>query len=177
MKKNEKYILILAVIGIFLFAEYSGYVNLIPGFPASYQPPPQSTQPPSGTDYANGIGTYNVRTSAHCSLDMATSYTIGTNVKVYWFKRQGSEWVSVATGDDKYVALKPEDNGYVWIAVTIPSGQAYYVDYQKILASNAPDVDMYMYTDVDGDLVKEFVFRYNVKGVAIPSSGYPVVWF
>ncbi len=177
MKKSERNILIaIILIAIVVYGYTQGWFNqFLPS--QSTVPPPQTTTPGERQNYEQGIGTYNVRTSAHCSLDMATTYTIGTNCKVYWYKRHGTEWISVATGDNQYVTLKPEDNGYLWIVVTIPSGQNYYVDYQKILSANSPDVDMYLYTDVDGDLVKEFAFRYNVKGVAIPSSGYPVVWF
>ena len=177
MKKSERNILIaIILIAIVVYGYYQGWFDqFLPS--QSTAPPPATTTPGERQNYEQGIGTYNVRTSAHCSLDMATSYTVGTECKVYWYKRHGTEWINVATGDNKYVSLKPEDNGYLWVVVKIPSGQNYYVDYQKIISSNAPDVDMYLYTDVDGDLVKEFAFRYDVRGVAIPSSGYPVVWF
>jgi hypothetical protein len=72
--------------------------------------------------------------------------------------------------------LTPEDGGYLWVVMKIPSGQTKYVDYQKIMEMNQY-VTQYLYTDIDGDGTKDFAFRYDMKGHAIPNSGYPSITF
>jgi hypothetical protein len=137
--------------------------------------PPITDQQKS--DYQNGIGRWNVYESVSDSLDPATVRTSATNYKLYWYTRQGTQWIYKETGTNKYVTLTPQDGGILWVVVVIPSGQAYYVDYQKIKSNNGGYVTDYQYTDVDGDGVKEFAFAYNMKGQPIPNSGYPSVTF
>jgi hypothetical protein len=71
---------------------------------------------------------------------------------------------------------KPEDNGYMWVVISIPTAQLFYVDYQKIM-QNDPYIVSYQYIDVDGTGVKRFAFQYDLKNHAIPSSGYPIISF
>lgn len=178
MKKNEKYI-IYGVIGILLIAWLSGALTQY-GFP-----PPQFQQTGSQTvtitdeqkdNYMKGIGRWNVYETVSDSLDPATTRTSGTNYKLYWYTRQGTQWIYHETGNNKYVTLTPADGGYLWVVLSIPSGQSYYIDYQKIITTNEY-VDQYLYTDVDGDGVKEFCFRYDMRGHPIPNSGYPSITF
>lgn len=175
MKKTEKYALVLIALAVVGYLWWAGYLQQWLG-----QVPTAQVQPvideQMKTDYERGIGRWNVYETVTDSLDPATARTSGTNYKLYWYSRQGGSWNFLETGNNKYITLTPADNGYVWVVITIPTGQAYYVDYQKICSTNQP-VESYEYVDVDGDGVREFAFKYNMQGQPIPNSGYPSITF
>jgi hypothetical protein len=127
-------------------------------------------------NYLKGIGMFDVRYKAYDSCDPTTARTIATNYVVKLYKNHGGTWIPGPTldADGEYFDLKPEDNGYCWAVVTIPSGQAFYVDYVKIKAED-PYISSYIYTDVDGDGTKDFAFQYDMRNHAIPASGYPII--
>lgn len=178
MNKNEK---IAAGIIILVVIAYLGGAFAQFGYPSPLLNMTRPVQQQIITDsmyddYTQGIGRWNVYETVTDSLDPATARTSGTNYKLYWYSRQGTNWIYHETGNNKYVSLTPADAGYMWVVVTVPSGQAYYCDYLKIISTNQY-VDDYLYTDVDGDGVKEFAFKYSMKGHAIPNSGYPSITF
>ena len=185
MKKSEKYaISMFAIIVISALGAWFGGVLTQFGFPApsfqqggnnnNYIPTDQEKE-----NYRAGIGRWNVYETVADSLDPATVRTSATNYKLYWYSRVGGtgDWSYLETGNNKYVSLTPVDAGYLWVVIDIPSGQAFYVDYQKILKQNKGYVETYQYVDVDGDGVKSFAFKYNMKGHGIPNSGYPSITF
>jgi len=180
MKKSTRQIayLLVGIVALVLIVDVVGFYDVIPGFPptASTQPPPQSWNADQKSDYDNGIGMFNVRTAAHDTLAPATALTLATNVNIYWYSKRGTTWIYHDVNDNKYVDLTPEDNGYMYMAVAIPASQNYYVDADKITTTNSY-VEQVQYIDVDSDTVKEFVFKFDMKGHSIPSSGYPVIWF
>jgi hypothetical protein len=178
MKKNEKYgIAIVLIIVAFVAAMQLGYLTQI-GIPPFSAAPGNNvvltTQ--EKEDYLKGIGRWNVFETVVDSLDIATVRTSGTNYKLYWYSRVGGDWMYLETGNNKYVDLTAEDNGYLWVVVTIPSGQAFYVDYLEIMRKNSY-ITQYQYIDVDNDGVKEFAFCYDMHGHQIPNSGYPGITF
>lgn len=184
-KKGQKQlaeaIVVIAILA--LVANQFGYVTIpgVPKFQSTQTPSNQPTQAPSSAaDYMAGVGMFNVRCSAQETTDPTTSYVISptgsANIAIYWMKYEGGQWIMGPSGDNVYFDLKPADNGYGWIAVVVLSGQTQYVDYNKIKSSD-PYITNVVYTDVTGDGKKEFVFQYDFKNHAIPSSGYPVVWF
>ena len=179
MKQKEAGYLALVLIAVVVVAWIAG------AFTQFGYPPPQlglqSQQQVVFTDvdkenYKQGIGRFNVLESCVDSLDIATTRTSGTNYKLYWYTRQGTQWINHETGNDKYVTLTPGDAGVLWVVLTIPSAQAFYVDYQKIMTDNQY-VSSYLYEDVDDDGVKEFAFNYDMKNQPIPNSGYPAITF
>jgi hypothetical protein len=184
MKKSEKQILaVVCLIGFFV-AWFGGFLTQFglppPAFqfgggqPSTYTPTDQDKE-----NYKNGIGRWNVFCTVSNSLDPASTLTITTDYKIYWYSRQGVEWIYHETGNDKYVSLTPADGGCLWVVlVPVDSTTDYYVDYQKICTTNQwIGAGNYLYTDVDGDGVKDFAFRYDMKGHAIPNSGYPSITF
>lgn len=178
MNKNEK---IVAAIVALLAVAWLGGAFTQWGLPSPIggtgtPAPQQIITEGMHEDYRNGIGRWNVYETVTDSLDPATARTSGTNYKCYWYSRQGTTWIYHETGNNKYVTLTPSDGGYLWIVITIPSAQAFYCDYLKIVNTNQY-IEDYLYTDVDGDGVKEFAFKYNMKGLAIPNSGYPSITF
>jgi len=179
MKPNEKKWLAI-IIGAALLLAYLGGVFAQYGYPAPTwqmggQPDVKFTDVDK-ENYKKGIGRFHVYETVVDSLDIATERTTATNYKIYWYTRQGTQWIYHETGDDKYVTLTPGDGGVLWIVVTIPSGQAFYVDYQKIVTNNQY-VNSYLYIDADADGVKEFAFPYDMKNQPIPNSGYPAITF
>ena len=114
------------------------------------------------TTVTKGIVTTD--TAGFDSLDIATSRTIGTNVNVYWYANRGGQWILLGSGDAADINAEQQDNNVIYAVVSVPSGQAFYVDYQKIISMNsrAQSVE---YKDIDGDNVKEFVFRLNIADV------------
>jgi len=129
--------------------------------------------------WLKGEGMFEFYNSWKNSLAPATDLTTN-ELDVLLFTRYGGEWIagpqlqgSTATKFE----MKPEYGGFIWFLVQQhDSSDAYYIDYNKIVASDPYVVD-YMYTDADEDNVKEFMFKYDMKGHSIPNSGYPAVWF
>lgn len=181
MKKSEKQYLGLGVVAIIAIAWFGGYLAQY-GFPSPLtwqMPGGNNNYTPTDVDKANyalGIGRWQVYCTVVDSLDIAVVQTSTTNYTLYWYTRQGTNWLYHETGDNKYVTLTAEDGGYMWVVVKIPSGQKKYVDYQKTTQMNQY-ISQYLYTDVDGDGVKDFAFKYDMKGHAIPNSGYPSITF
>jgi len=181
MKKSEQKYIGIGIAVIFLIAWFGGYLAQygLPS-PLTWQiGTGGGTYVPADVDKENyklGIGRWNVFETVVDSLDIATVQTSATNYTLYWYSRQGVSWLYHETGNDKYVTLTPEDGGYLWIVMKIPSGQTKYVDYQKIMEMNQY-VTQYLYTDIDGDGKKDFAFRFDMKGHAIPNSGYPSITF
>jgi hypothetical protein len=175
LKKSDRNLVIgVVIIGFLVLGYTQGWFNqFLGGF---QQQPDRPITNDIKSDYERGIGVFNVKETVVNSLDIASELTSATNYKLYWYTRHGTDWQYEDTGDDKYVELTAAENGILWVVVTIPSGQAYYVDYEKIVSGNSYVVD-YLYTDVDGDGTKEFCFQYDMKGHSIPSNGYPVVEF
>lgn len=177
-KKERNYAIGIGSVVIFLAAYFGGYLTQF-GLP----PPSFSVNPPNynptdqdKANYALGIGRWNVYETCVDSLDITKVQTSATNYTIYWYTRQGVNWLYHETGNNKYVTLTPEDGGTLWAVITIPSGQAKYVDYQKICQMNQY-VKQSLYTDVDGDGVKDFAFAYDMRGHSIPNSGYPSITF
>jgi hypothetical protein len=97
-----------------------------------------------------------------------------------WYHFIGGAWIpeggAYVPANTQYFDARAEDNGYAWIMVDPIAAQNFYLDYVKTKASNSYIVG-YQYVDVDADAQKEFVFQYDLKNHAIPSSGYPVLSF
>jgi len=176
MKKGDRNILLgVAIIACIVGAWYMGvFDQFITGL--QQKDTTKIITDDDRQNYLNGLGRWYLIESCSDSLDPATTRTSATNYKLYWYTRQGSAWLYKGTGTGVYVTLEPADAGYLWVVMSIPSGQAFYVDYQKIVTTNQY-IDSYLYTDVDGDGVKEFAFQYNMKGQQLPSSGYPSITF
>jgi hypothetical protein len=167
-----------AIVVILLIAWFGGFLTTYgyppPSFSTGGNTPPITDQ--DKENYGKGIGRWYVLESVVDSLDIATARTTNTNYKVVWYTRHGSTWSYKGAGNAQYLTLEEQDGGYLWICVEIPSGQAFYVDYQKI-CSNDQYIKGYLYTDCDDDGAKEFVFQYDMHGHQVPNSGYPSVTF
>lgn len=183
MKKKDRNMLILGLVVAVLLAHQFGYIT-IPGLPRLQTGGETGTQTTETWDqtqrenYLKGIGTFTCLAKAYDTCVLTTSRTIGTNFNVKLYKNHGGQWIPGPTldSDGENFELQSIDNGYGWFVWTIPSGQAYYVDYQKIAdKTRDPYIVGYQYVDVDGDTVKEFAFQYDFKNHAIPASGYPEV--
>jgi hypothetical protein len=186
-KKEKQYVaafLLLAVIGGALYANYMGWTAQY-GWPKMFETtgggsnnPPNP--PSSKDDYTQGIGVWQLSCKAFDSAAPGTTRTIGTNLNVFFMHFVGGQWTPDSGAYDpastNYYTSKAVDNGFAWIMVQVPSGQAFYVDYGKMRASDSYISSM-MFTDVDGDGKPDFVFQYDLRNHDIPSSGYPVVAF
>lgn len=183
MKKDQRNILIVAIAIILLigwlggfFTQYGAPPPNFPNFRMGGQQPDVIFTDVDKENYKQGIGRFHVYETVVNSLDIATERTTATNYKIYWYTRQGTQWIYHETGDDKYVTLTEADAGVLWVVLTIPTSQAFYVDYQKIVSNNQY-INSYLYQDIDGDGVKEFAFPYDMKNQPIPNSGYPAITF
>jgi len=170
VKHKEKNVLLacLVVLVLVLFANQAGYVTI----PFLSQQPtgPSGPSGPSGPTtptVTTGIITTDV--AAFDSLDIATSRTVGTNVNVYWYALRGGSWVLLGSGDAADINVEEQDNNIIYAVVSVPSGQSYYVDYQKIKSMNNR-VQSVEYKDIDGDNVEEWVFRLDIKNIPFASG-------
>lgn len=130
-------------------------------------------------NYLLGIGQFQLDNTAYDSTDPGTVRTIATNLNIFYYHNKGGVWspgTTASSSTTKYFSATAEDNGYMWCVVEIPSGQAFYVDYEAISDLNSY-VTGWQYVDVDKDTVNEFVFQYDLRDHAIPSSGYPIITF
>lgn len=180
MKKNEKQIAVIAVIAIVVLAWFGGFLTQFGFPPPTLQTGTREVIVTEGQrdDYEKGVGRWTLYETTACTLDPGTTYTHDTEFQLLWYTRHGSEWIyqEAGGGADKFAELTPADGGYLWAVVKIKSSQNYYVDYQKIVTVN-DWVDSYQYVDVDDDGVREFCFKYDMKGHSIPDSGYPGITF
>jgi len=178
MKKNEKYAaLVVGIIVLLVVAMQMGWLTQWGVYPfATGGQDNRVISDQQKEDYLKGIGRWNVFETVVDSLDIATVRTSATNYKLYWYARHGGDWMYLETGNNKYVDLQTDDGGYLWIVITIPSAQAFYVDYLEIMRKNSY-ITQYQYIDVDNDGAKEFAFCYDMHGHQIPNSGYPGITF
>jgi hypothetical protein len=185
MNKSEKKYAMIAggVIIVFLLVAQMGYLTQYGIKPFFQQTSTGGTQGPTidetmRSNYLNGIGVFQLNPTVSDSLNTASGLVFETNLNLMFYHFIGGQWIHELTYDKdvttNYFQAKPEDNGFMYIATKAVSGQAYYVDYQKIVASDSY-IKGYQYVDVDGDSAEEFVFQYDLKNHAIPSSGYPVI--
>jgi len=144
----------------------------------SYVTPQPAQQIPSITPSApsKGVrtGTLYVVDSGYDSLDTTTTRASGTNYKVTWYYYRNGQWIAGPTGQGSTpvsLDVTELDNNYVYAVVTIPSGQSYYVDANKIKSMNSR-CDAVLYQDVTGDLVEDFIFRINIADVPVNEKGY-----
>lgn len=115
-------------------------------------------------------GVVTTDTATFDSLDIATVRTIGTNVNVYWYALRSGQWVLLGSGDAADINVQEGDSNVIYAVCSVPSGQSYYVDYNKILSMNSPLVTSVQYTDVDGDGVKDLVFRLDISDIPFASG-------
>jgi len=168
-KTKDRLLAVAAVAIIYLFVAMTlGGGQLDPrkwAFLQTGQVPTVPTPPPPGV--TEGIVTTD--TAAFDSLDIATSRTVGTDVKVYWYALRGGNWVLLGSGDAADINVQEEDRNLVYVVTAIPSDKYFYVDYQKILSMNdrAQAVE---YKDIDGDNVEEYVFKLNVADIPFASG-------
>ena len=183
-KTEKKYVYAIIVIALIaVAANYMGYTAQF-GWPKMFSQTGGNNgvpiTPTSKDDYQKGIGKYQLDCKAFDSAATGTVRTIGTNLDVYFMHFNGGVWTpdsgAYVPANTNYYTAKAVDNGFAWIMVSVPSGQAFYVDYQKIRQGDSY-VSGIMYTDVDGDGQKDFVFQYDLRSHEIPNSGYPVISF
>ena len=166
---QQRWLIGLLILLVLFFANQAGYLGpviQIPGLTQQPAPAP-SPGPTPGTGYIAGIVTTDC--AAFDSLDIATSRTIGTNVNVYWYAFRGGSWVLLGSGDGADINVQESDHNTIYAVVSVPSGQNYYVDYQKIQAMN-DRVQSVEYKDIDGDNVEEFVFKLDIANIPYASG-------
>ena len=118
----------------------------------------QPTPPPS-TTAISGILTTNV--AAYDSLDIATARTIPTNVIVYWYAYRGG-WVLLGSGTAQDLSILKDDANSIYAVLSVPSGQNYYVDYQKTMEMNSR-IKSVEWKDITGDSIREYVMRMDIS--------------
>ncbi len=186
-KKEKQYagIAVLIIVGL-VAANYMGVFTQY-GWPSMFS---TTGGGPSGgnpsidetmrNNYLKGVGVFEESCKGFQSAAPGTTVTVNTNFDVFWLHFVGGSWIpeggAYVPASTQYYDAKADDNGYAWIMVKNIAAQNFYVDYAKIKASNSYVVG-YQFTDGDADGKKEFIFQYDLKNHAIPSSGYPVLQF
>ena len=176
MKHKEKNVLIgilLLIIGV-MVVDASGivdipYLNMQPKTGETTSPivtTPTTGGGSSEPQYISGIITTDV--AAFDSLDIATSRTVGTNVNCYWYAYRNG-WVLLGSGDGVDISVEEQDHNTIYAVVSVPSGQNYYVDYNKIKSMNNR-VQSVEYKDIDGDNVEEYVFKLDISKIPYASG-------
>jgi len=126
----------------------------------------------------DAVGVFEISVVGYDSLDITSSLTLGTNFNCYVFANRAGGWIMLGgfSGGTATIELTPQDYGYAYIVVEIPSGQSYYVDFATTKLQN-PRVVSVLYDDPDGDGYKEFIFKVDMKNIPKPASGNPKIYF
>jgi hypothetical protein len=135
---------------------------------------------PNANQGGTGVGGYKTPCSyptakvttdiaAWDSLDITTARTVNTNVKAIWFRNVNGQWIQVGTGDAADLSLVAADKDTVYLALSEPAGQAFFIDYKTIEAMN-PQLKFYAYQDITGDTIKDYVYKVDVTGSTYASS-------
>ncbi|MEM3622812.1 MAG: hypothetical protein QXR76_03460 [Candidatus Bathyarchaeia archaeon] len=120
------------------------------------------------------VGTFTMRCSGYNTLDVASSVAIGSGgLKVSWYAYRNG-WVLLGAGDNVNIELEERDNGYIY--VVCEGNSSWYIDFNKVQSMNSR-VKSVSYEDVDGDSVKEWVFKYSMWNIPPAASGYPQTTF
>jgi len=117
---------------------------------------------PTTPQVTTGIVTSDV--AGFDSLDISTARTIGTNVNCYWYVQRGGLWVLLGSGDAADLNIEEQDANVMYAVCQVPSGQSFYVDYNKMLAMNSR-LDAVDYADIDGDSLEEFIFTMDISSI------------
>ena len=165
-KEKNAVIALLLIALVAVFADASGvvdvpFLNLQPEAPREPITTTPTTPGTTTPQYVSGIITTDV--AAFDSLDIATSRTVGTNVNCYWYAYRNG-WILLGSGDGADISVDEADRNILYAVVAVPSGQNYYVDYQKILSMNTR-VQSVDYKDIDGDNVEEYVFKLDISKI------------
>lgn len=184
MKKGTKQAIAAVILILFVglvLSEYMSFTTMIPGFPRqSLQVERKALTTEQKEDYKQGIGVYECSQLCYDSLAPTSALSHGSSYDLFWYTKRGTTYVYMGTGGTVavpiYVTMTPDDLGYLYVAVDIHASANYHVDADKIQTTNSYIVQT-LWTDVNDDTVNEFVFKYDLKGAAIPNAGYPVIAF
>lgn len=120
------------------------------------------------------VGTFTMRTTGYNTLDVASTVAIGSSgLKVSWYAYRNG-WVLLGAGDNVNIELEERDNGYIYVVAE--GNSSWYIDFTKTQSMNSR-VKSVSYEDVDGDSIKEWVFKYSMWNIPPAASGYPQTTF
>jgi hypothetical protein len=198
MNKGEKQIVgvFLAIVliggGGLICANGFGYTEILGKwrFPLQEtgEPHPSPGDQTDREKLAAGIGTFQAQITGEDSADpnQARACASAFDLNIYTWsglydqygkKKYSRELTALAapTATQNLLQMRAEMGGYVYVAVKQKTGQAFYVDYAKILEDRY--IEGYEFFDIDLDSADEFVFKYNMRNHYIPNSGFPVITF
>jgi hypothetical protein len=154
-------VVVLLLIVVFVAGVYTDWKFTI-------APPPEEEE-----EGAVPVGTFSMQCAAYDTLDVATTRTVGTAVAIHWYAYRNG-WVLLGSGDNINIEIEERDQGYIY--VVCENNASYYTDFTKIKNMNSR-VKTKTYEDVDGDSVKEWVFKYSMFSIPPSAAGYPETTF
>tara|TARA_R110002110_G_scaffold2258_3_gene10262 strand:+ start:5880 stop:6911 length:1032 start_codon:yes stop_codon:yes gene_type:complete len=116
--------------------------------------------------YSGSLTMKNLLTDAE---DPATSRTDDTNADTVYYKRtDNGEFRKLASSTSNSATVTvDEDLKTVWAEVTVPSGQAFYVDANAIASSHSR-VGTPIWADPNLDNKNSYVFPIDITGISTP---------
>jgi hypothetical protein len=163
MAKKTSNAWVAAVVLIFIVFFGAGvYTNWT--FKFAVAPPEEGAVP---------VGTFSMQCAAYDTLDVATTRPVGTAVAIHWYAYRNG-WVLLGSGDNVNIEIEERDQGYIYVVCEPNSTE--YMDFTKTKNMNSR-AKSYTYEDVDGDSVKEWVFKYSMFSIPPSAVGYPETTF
>lgn len=137
-----------------------------------------TTQPqytPPATPTVGGVtteGDFDATPSIVNHFTPSTTYTVGTEVAFKYYASVAS-YKYLGSGTDT-ITLTKDYGGYVYIAA-VPAAN-YYVHWSDVKLYNSR-VEQVLYFDIDGNNIKEFVFKYNCRDIPAKEGYRPKLPF
>jgi hypothetical protein len=162
------FVLLVAGLG---YGVYSGQI-VIPAFSLNgggTSNPPTVTDPGYKTPCSYPTAKVTTDITAWDSLDITTARTINTNIGATWWRNVNGQWLQVGSGNAADLSINTADADKVYLCLAGLTGQAFYVDVNKILQMN-PHLKFYAYQDITGDSVKDYIFQASIAGSTFASA-------
>ncbi len=152
-------VVIILIVLLGLFATGVFQLNIV-----SHTQTNTTTSPPPSGAYS-----LNAATTGYDHFNPGTTYASSTNFNVLWDALVAGSYQQLGS-NTQTIAIQPNYGGTVYAVVTIPSGQAYYVDPAHTQTSNAPLVSSWSYSSVANNGVNNFIFKLS----GIPPATNPI---
>ena len=170
------------LIGVAVLVIIGAYVVTNPEILDKLQTTSQGTQLGTGEDpnitkVQSYKGPVDVNHRSSDSIETATVYADATNYVVNYFKMVGDTPIFIIASAANTAALDIEiEDKTIWAEVTIPSGQAFYVDAKSIVASHVR-VGNPIICDYNNDNIDSYCFPIDMTGYTSDDENPGFTWF
>ena len=169
MQSKHMAIVVLIAIGVGVFyLNDQGMLSLTDSQGGTPTIAPTSIQPATQSDIQVYSGSLTMKNLLSDAEDPSTARTDDTNADVIYYKRLADgEFRKLASSTSNSATITVDETlKTVWAEVTIPSGQAFYVDADSIVASHQR-VGTPIWAAPNLDNKNSYVFPIDITGISV----------